>query len=102
MGCIGASVPVFWPVFRERLGIFVTREVNISVSERHEEIDRQRPESLYSNGSERALRLWPENKPKPAKGDHYKDSYVLEQVDPLRKKTTSQVDSVVTVGTKKP
>jgi hypothetical protein len=104
LGIIGASVPVFWPVLKGRLdAIFVTREIKISVTERNEDINHQRPESLYShNGSERALRLWGSNTVAsaggPSKSDHYKDSYVLEQVDPLRKKTTIAVDSVVTTG----
>ncbi|KEY67556.1 hypothetical protein S7711_10015 [Stachybotrys chartarum IBT 7711] len=100
LGCISASVPVFWPVLKGRLdAIFVTREIKISVTERSEDIDRQRPESLYSNnGSERALRLWGFPPVGPSTGDHYKDSFVLEQVDPLRQKTMVAVDARVTTG----
>jgi hypothetical protein len=99
--CIGASVPVFWPVFRNRLeGIFVTQEINVSVAPRNSS-DRQlrRLESLHSqDDSDGTKRLWRERSRDVDKSDHYKDSYVLDQVDPLRAKTTLAVDTVVTTG----
>jgi hypothetical protein len=98
--CIGASVPVFWPIVRDRFGtIFVTREIKISVAERNiDEMNLQRSESLYSHDGSEGRRLWEESsgtsRGKANRSDgHYKDTYIMDHVDPLRKKG---VESVVT------
>ena len=99
--CIGASIPVFWPVFKNRIeAIFVTREINVSVAARNSsDMQLRRLESLHSqDGSDGAKRLWREGSRDGAKSNHYKDSYVIDQVDPLRPKTTLVVDTTVTAG----
>jgi hypothetical protein len=97
--CIGASVPVFWPMVVAQFdNIMVTREINVSVTDRHSEhIQLQRSQSLYSNdGSEASRRLFREASTNE-RASHYKDEYVMEHVDPLRKKSAMAVESIVTV-----
>lgn len=99
--CIGASVPIFWPVFRDKIGtIFVTREINVSVAARSSsDVHLQRAESLHSqDGSDGSNGLWKKPSADGSRADHYKDTYVLEQVDPLRTKTALAVDTLVTTG----
>ncbi|KAI6785284.1 uncharacterized protein J7T54_006926 [Emericellopsis cladophorae] len=99
--CIGASIPVFWPVFKNRLeAIFVTREINVSVAARNSsDMQLQRLESLHSqDGSDGTKRLWREGSREVDKSHHYQDSYVIDQVDPLRARTARAVDTTVTTG----
>lgn len=97
--CIGASIPVFWPVFRDRMGaVFVTREIHVSVADRNtSDLHLQRLDSHEDDGSDGGKRLWREAS--ESQPDHYKDSYVKEQVDPLRAKTAMTVGTTITTGT---
>lgn len=79
----------------------MTREVDISVSRRGHNTDR--PESLYSNEqeSEAERSLWGQyaSKPREDVPDYYKDSYVMDHVDPLRHKPSGKVNAtVVAIG----
>ncbi|KFH44420.1 hypothetical protein ACRE_047550 [Hapsidospora chrysogenum ATCC 11550] len=108
IACIGASVPVFWPVFRNKLdAIFVTHEINVSVADRSSDdmhLQPQRSESLYSHDeSDGNARLYRDRSgggggPGSRGAAHYNDTYVMDQVDPLRKKTILTVNAVVTTG----
>lgn len=93
--CIGASVPVFWPVFRGKIdAIFVTREVNISIADRDSSnLHMQRLDSQDGDGSRG---LWNGGSSELPQSNHYRDTYTIEQVDPLRKKVT--VETSVTTG----
>ena len=84
-----ASMPVFWPVLEKSLSqIFVTNEVRISTEHRHiEEAGRGYEldgrmgsiKSMSGNSRESLTR-------EPTRTDlnaHYKDQYILAQVDPF-------------------
>lgn len=96
---ISAALPVFWPVLRNlQLNILVTREVKVTLEDRRwskcaprtnshdmddDGIELHRSESGLQQGSDRNY--------------YYKDPYVQQQVDPLRKTelgTTSQVGAL--------
>lgn len=91
-----ACVPVFWPVLSARLdNIFVTQEIQITrearFGERLDDEERQlhTPTSRRRSGS--LLSQFQLSKQKTAssyKQGHYDDDYVLEQVDPLRHKSS--------------
>lgn len=98
--CIGASIPVFWPVFKDKLGaIFVTRDIHVSVADRNSsDLHLQRLHSQEDDSSEGDRRLWREDSGDVGKLDHYQDVYVKQQVDPLRTKTTLAVGTTITTG----
>ncbi|VUC29910.1 unnamed protein product [Clonostachys rosea] len=100
IACIGASIPVFWPVIRSHMNaIFVTREIDVQVANRSMHLDRS--ESLYSNdNSDGERRLWNNSRGESTQNEHYKDTYVMDHVDPLRKKRSGAVDSVITADRK--
>ncbi|KAH9905423.1 hypothetical protein F4778DRAFT_707182 [Xylariomycetidae sp. FL2044] len=81
-----ASVPIFWPVLTVQWGkIFVTQEVNIT------------HEARYRDDDDVGLTRGASHERSPSESDskgpgrntdvHYQDSYVLDQVDPLRTQT---------------
>ncbi|KAI0134662.1 hypothetical protein BJ170DRAFT_210841 [Xylariales sp. AK1849] len=82
---ICASVPIFWPVLTiEWSGIFVTQEVEITHESRYNEEDG---ESL--TGGSTHSRSYSETEITIVDGSsgrnkHYRDSFILRQVDPLR------------------
>ncbi|KAI0476313.1 hypothetical protein GGR56DRAFT_464727 [Xylariaceae sp. FL0804] len=121
---ICASVPVFWPVLTLQWGkIFVTQEIVMtretryshhpSSSSRH---DDDMYEDVYeddengltrgsssnpSSGQSRGEEAQMESGGDPArygKDGHYKDSYVLAQLDPLRAQTEGIVTSATRAG----
>ncbi len=91
---ICASVPIFWPVISPLLGsIFVTREFSVKYEVRDDEVNGaagdgtdgaipiglERYNSLSSHG-----RSPSDSKSTSANSAaHYKDSYIVEQVDPF-------------------
>lgn len=103
---IAASVPIFWPRLKARLDeIFVTREVTITTRNRRSnrfseevgariELHRTASEDAGNRwnrcpsraGSESSQSRLAEPKAAEKKSNHYKDDYILDQVDPLRKK----------------
>lgn len=88
-----ASMPVFWPVLEKSLAaIFVTREVHITHNERlddrglnyeleHQGVGRHGSVKSESGHSRESLTRQISND--GGLSDHYKDQYVLAQVDPL-------------------
>ncbi|XXH02151.1 hypothetical protein Hte_008519 [Hypoxylon texense] len=112
---ICASVPIFWPSLKARLDeIFVTREVTITTRNRRsnrfsdeagDRIELQRTESEDGGnrwkrcpsraGSESSQSRLAELAPVEKKPNHYMDDYVLDQVDPLRKKAAFIVESAI-------
>ncbi|CAH0051370.1 unnamed protein product [Clonostachys solani] len=102
VACIGASIPVFWPVIRSTMNaIFVTREIDVQVASRSMHLERS--ESLYSHdNSDGERRLWNSNsRGESSHKEHYKDTYIMDHVDPLRKKKSGAVDSVITADRNK-
>lgn len=68
---ICASVPIFWPVLRPYLGaIFVTREYSVKHEPR--ELGVRSHERINSDGT--------------GINSHYKDSFVMDLVDPFGSK----------------
>lgn len=102
---ICASVPIFWPVFKSSWsGIFVTQEVKITHETRY--IDEEedigsltREASMHSRaGSESQMSIVESGGGLGKKGPnkkHYRDSYILRQVDPLRLKDGREQASAV-------
>lgn len=83
LASICASIPIFWPALSYSLGaIFVTKEVEVTHGDRDE--NGSRPESET------------EMAPQLPGIVHYRDSFVLDQVDPLRKHLSAGVETVVT------
>ena len=81
LASICASVPIFWPILSERIGsIFVTKEIDIVREDRFSRLESR-------SGSEVELQ-------ETGRDGHYKDSYVMDQVDPLRP-TTKGVETSV-------
>jgi hypothetical protein len=101
VACIGASIPVFWPVIRSTMNaIFVTREIDVQVASRSMHLERS--ESLYSHdNSDGERRLWNNSRGESSHNEHYKDTYIMDHVDPLRKKKSGAVDSVITADRNK-
>lgn len=127
---ICASVPVFWPVLTSSLDrIFITREIKIERNHRFSSIDENhdsnssferlhkitsldeleagaRPTSVLTAWgtfcAEHSLENLELKEVKPAYvNDHYKDSYVIAQVDPLS--DVGKVESsIVSEGPLKP
>ena len=74
---ICASVPIFWPILRPYVeAIFVTKEFSVKYEAR-ESISSSRGRT----GSEAGL------------NSHYKDSFVMDLVDPLSAMNESRVES---------
>lgn len=95
---ICACVPVFWPVLTARLDmIFVTQEVEITrerrFSDKEDEIELSGSGThsrADSQASQTQLNLLQTAKPTTT---HYMDDYIMDQVDPLRSKTSMAVSS---------
>jgi hypothetical protein len=99
---ICASVPIFWPVLTSNWsGIFVTQEVKITHELRYNEEkdgDSLTRGSMHSrNGSEFELRTVDSSSGTDRIGNnkHYRDSYILRQVDPLRLKDAREQPSAM-------
>ncbi|KAI0376776.1 hypothetical protein F5Y04DRAFT_285577 [Hypomontagnella monticulosa] len=112
---ICASVPIFWPCLKARLDeIFVTREVTITLNRRSNglsvdagdtmELQRTASEDRENRwkrcpsitGSESSQsRLAAELAPVEKRTQHYRDDFILDQVDPLRKKGGFVVESEI-------
>lgn len=90
-----ASVPIFWPTLTQQWGkIFVTQEIKITRETRYIEEDDESEltgEHHSRAGSEAELKRTESNRRTEA---HYQDSYILQQVDPLRSaKDSSRVEA---------
>ena len=75
---ICASVPIFWPVLRDKLGalhVFVTHEFSVNYEA------RESISSLRKDDAESGINA------------HYKDVYIMDLVDPLGSKTGSLAQS---------
>ncbi|OTA99600.1 hypothetical protein M426DRAFT_324995 [Hypoxylon sp. CI-4A] len=111
---ICASVPIFWPPLKARLDeIFVTREVTITTNRRSNRfstepgntMELQRPtsedcENRWNRcpsraGSESSQSRLAELAPVEKRRQHYMDDFILDQVDPLRKKGPFIVESEI-------
>ncbi|KAI0101073.1 hypothetical protein F4814DRAFT_104556 [Daldinia grandis] len=111
---ICASVPIFWPSLKARIDeIFVTREVTITLHRRSngfssdvaDNIELQRTasedrENKWNRcpsraGSESSQRRLAEVAPVEKRTRHYMDEFILNQVDPLRKKGSFVVESEI-------
>lgn len=98
---ICASVPIFWPVFTSSWGgIFVTQEVKITHETRYlDEEDRDsltHSGSMHSrNGSESQVCIMDGTGDGRKGNKHYRDSYILRQVDPLRSKDDREQPSAM-------
>ncbi|KAI0894218.1 hypothetical protein F4806DRAFT_472470 [Annulohypoxylon nitens] len=111
---ICASFPIFWPSLKVRLDeIFVTREVTITLNRRSnrfsvdagDTIELQRKESENRDnkwkrcpsiaGSESSQSRLAELAPVEKRAQHYKDDFILDQIDPLRKKSAFAVESEI-------
>lgn len=84
LASICASVPIFWPVLRQQVfRILVTKEVEITRDERagddsddEDDIDKTKNQNANGHG-------------------HYNDSFIRDQVDPLRPGTSAGVETQV-------
>ncbi|KAH8200488.1 hypothetical protein TruAng_005381 [Truncatella angustata] len=100
---ICASVPIFWPVLSSGWsGIFVTQEVKITHESRYiDDEDRDsltRSGSMHSrNGSESQISIVESGGARGNKDGkkHYRDSFILRQVDPLRLKDDREQPSAI-------
>ncbi|KAI1800229.1 hypothetical protein F4811DRAFT_540126 [Daldinia bambusicola] len=111
---ICASVPIFWPSLKARLDeIFVTREVTITLNRRSSRfssdvgnaIQLQRTasedrENTWNRcpsraGSESSQSRLAELAPVEKRKQHYMDDFIMNQVDPLRKKSGFVVESEI-------
>lgn len=99
---ICASVPIFWPVFTNSWGgIFVTQEVKITHETRYmdeDDGDSLTRHSMHSRtGSDSQLSIVDSSAGGGRKGNskHYRDSYILRQVDPLRLKDDREQPSAL-------
>ncbi|KAI1372507.1 hypothetical protein F4677DRAFT_432442 [Hypoxylon crocopeplum] len=109
-----ASVPIFWPTLKARLDeIFVTREVTITLNRRSNRFsaDGEDTIELQRTTSENAGNRWnrcpsraasessqsrlAEPVPLEKKTQHYRDDFIMDQVDPLRKKGAFIVESEI-------
>lgn len=108
---ICASITVFWPVITAKFDqIFVTNEITITRSHRHfsdlgegesDDMELHRSHSteqqkIHSRGGSETTSLFgvSTNEAKNV----YSDTYILEQVDPLREDVKGRVETSVTVG----
>lgn len=91
LSTISAALPVFWPVLcRLPLNIVVTREINVTMEDRHLSVrgaakaDRDpEDDAVALQRSESGVQ-----QPLQARGsrlNHYEDPYVAQQVSPLTK-----------------
>ncbi|KAI0844270.1 hypothetical protein F5Y00DRAFT_256147 [Daldinia vernicosa] len=111
---ICASVPIFWPSLKARLDeIFVTREVTITLHRRSNrssgdvgdnvELQRTASEDRENKwkrcpsraGSESSQSRLAEIAPVEKRTQHYMDDFILNQVDPFRKKGAFVVESEI-------
>ncbi|KAI0886434.1 uncharacterized protein GGS22DRAFT_199708 [Annulohypoxylon maeteangense] len=111
---ICASFPIFWPSLKVRLDeIFVTREVTITLNRRSnrfsvdagDTIELQRTASEDRDnkwkrcpsiaGSESSQSRLAELAPVEKRAQHYQDDFILDQIDPLRKKSAFAVESEI-------
>ncbi|KAK6956054.1 hypothetical protein Daesc_001324 [Daldinia eschscholtzii] len=111
---ICASVPIFWPSLKARLDeIFVTREVTITLNRRSNRFSSDIGDAiqLHHTASEEGGNRWnrcPSRAgsessqsrlaglaPVEKKRQHYMDDFILNQVDPLRKKSGFVVESEI-------
>ncbi|KAF3055118.1 hypothetical protein GL218_07726 [Daldinia childiae] len=111
---ICASVPIFWPSLKARLDeIFVTREVTITLHRRSNrfsgdvadniELQRTASEDRENKwkrcpsraGSESSQSRLAEIAPVEKRTQHYMDDFILNQVDPLRRKGGFVVESEI-------
>ncbi|KAI1453230.1 hypothetical protein F4805DRAFT_444380 [Annulohypoxylon moriforme] len=111
---ICASFPIFWPSLKVRLDeIFVTREVTITLNRRSnrfsidpgDAIELQRTTSEDRDnkwnrcpsiaGSESSQSRLAELAPVEKRAQHYQDDFILDQIDPLRKKSAFAVESEI-------
>ncbi|CAK7204611.1 hypothetical protein SEUCBS139899_007369 [Sporothrix eucalyptigena] len=84
LASICASVPIFWPVLRQQVfRILVTKEVEITRDERAEDVNG------YDSDEDEI------EKSKKNKNGHYDDSFIRDQVDPLRPGTSAGVETQV-------
>ena len=102
-----ASAPIFWPLISARWsGVFVTQEIKITRHQRMDECDEielSRSHDQYGSPHSRGdsdvslnvpLELTrSDSRAPPYK--HYKDRFIMGQVDPLRPKSTAGVDTLV-------
>ncbi len=113
---ICASVPIFWPRLKARLGdIFVTREVIITLNRRsHRASSEDDTIELQSTASEHHDNSWKrctsrtsessetrlaEPHPVEKREHHYRDEFILGQVDPLRGRPAYTVESEISSNT---
>lgn len=87
---ICAAVPVFWPILTSKFGvIFVTREIKIEHSHRFSAMDDEyelrsgSSSGSPSVGSSKETNDRETNDMGPPRKAHYKDKYIIAQVDPL-------------------
>lgn len=111
---ICASVPIFWPRLKARLDeIFVTREVTITMNRRSNRFSADANDTieLHRTASEDRENMWKrcpsrtgsessqsrlaEVAPVEKRTQHYMDDFILDQVDPLRKKGAFVVESEI-------
>lgn len=97
LSALAASIPIFWPVLQMAWGkIVVTKEVEVAFESRYDytldSASRSRP------GSESQLRTQPSFT--SHKEAHYKDAYVLDRVDPLRRSSRQATARVISEGEK--
>ncbi|KAI4597378.1 hypothetical protein KJ359_004484 [Pestalotiopsis sp. 9143b] len=96
---ICASVPIFWPVFATTWsGIFVTQEVKVTSESRYVDEDGDSLTHRRSSGSQLSIvdsdgRHHHKNASSTNK--HYRDSFILRQVDPLRQKDDRDMPSAL-------
>jgi hypothetical protein len=87
LASICASVPVFWPVLTKQIAnIFVTKEIEMHFEERYE-LPSRSASTVELAGS---TQHWKDS------SSHYNDTYIRDQVDPLRPNTSTGVETMVT------
>lgn len=100
LASICACVPIFWPILTASVErIFVTQEIKITRAQRYsldgdDQIELAQSENGSSHsrsGSIAKLQQSASSSP-PDTSKHYLDSYVREQVDPLRETGTVQLE----------
>ncbi|KAH8671058.1 hypothetical protein BX600DRAFT_509764 [Xylariales sp. PMI_506] len=95
---ICASVPIFWPVLSNNWsGIFVTQEVKVTHEARYNDDDRdslapRASQTEHHGRTDSETELSIIDSPRGT-NKHYRDSFVLRQVDPLR---LTDVNPVIT------
>lgn len=95
---ICASVPIFWPVFATTWsGIFVTQEVKVTSESRYVDEDGDSLTHRRSIGSQLSIvdSDGRHHKNTTSTNKHYRDSFILRQVDPLRQKDDRDMPSAL-------